>query len=185
MPLIYILTAVGLKSAVQETGNPSLPRFRRASRKLALVGIGLLTLWFLISVGRAYPYYLSYFNEAVGIDNGWRYVTDSNYDWGQDLKKLQVFVENEKINKIAVDYFGGGSIEYYLNQKGLRWESGKGNPREQGIEWLAVSVNTLQLAKGELRNGEQRKPENEYQWLQDYEEPYARAGKSIFIYKLN
>lgn len=178
MPLAYILTAAGLKSFVQ-AGN----------RKLKLGLIGALVLWFLVSTGQAYPNYLSYFNEMVGTDNGWRYVTDSNYDWGQDLKRLKEFVDNppagEKIDKIAIDYFGGGSPTYYLGNKVVLWQSAKGSPKENGIQWLAVSIGFLQNAKGEPYPGYTRNPEDEYRWLENYQEPYARAGKSIFIYKLD
>ncbi|MBI3089021.1 MAG: glycosyltransferase family 39 protein [Candidatus Colwellbacteria bacterium] len=178
MPLAYILAAAGLKSFVS-AGN----------QKIKLGFLGVLILWFLISVGGAYPYYLSYFNEAVGTDSGWRYVTDSNYDWGQDLKRLKTFAENPpaggNVDKIAVDYFGGGNPQYYLGDKNVNWQSAKGDPRKSGIHWLAVSVNFLQLAKGELHPGQERNSEDEYQWLKDYEHPYAKAGKSIFIYKLD
>ncbi|MDP3991647.1 MAG: glycosyltransferase family 39 protein [Candidatus Colwellbacteria bacterium] len=178
MPLAYILIAAGLKGFAQAS-----------NRNLILGFTGLLMLWFLVSVGRAYPHYLSYFNEAIGTDNGWRYVTDSNYDWGQDLKRLKEFVDNppagEKVDKIAVDYFGGGSPTYYLGGKAVLWQSAKGNPKESGVRWLAVSVGFLQNAKGELHSGHMRNLEDEYRWLENYQEPYARAGKSIFIYKLD
>ena len=42
--------------------------------------------------------------------DGYEYATDSNFDWGQDLKRLKIWLErilNRK--KIAVDYFGGES----------------------------------------------------------------------------
>ena len=174
MPLAYILTAAGLKSLTQES-----------ARNLTLGVIGLLMLWFLVSVGRTYPHYLSYFNEVIGTDNGWRYVTDSNYDWGQDLKRLKTFTDGNSVDEIAVDYFGGGSPKYYLGDKVEYWQSRKGNPNESGIHWLAVSVGFLQNARGELRPGQTRSPQDEYLWLKNYQEPYARAGKSIFIYKLD
>ena len=177
MPLAYVLTAAGLKSFAH-AGN----------QKLKLGLMSMLVLWFLVSVGRAYPHYLSYFNEAIGTNNGWRYVTDSNYDWGQDLKRLKEFIDNppagEKIDKIAVDYFGGGSPTYYLGDKAVLWQSAKGSPKESGVQWLAVSVGFLQNAKGGLHPGHTRNPGDEYQWLNNYETPYAKAGKSIFIYKL-
>ncbi len=191
MPLAYILTAAGLKSFSQETGSREL-----GNRNLKLGLIGAMVLWFLVSVGRAYPHYLSYFNEAIGTDSGWQYVTDSNYDWGQDLKRLKEFVDNppagEKIDKVAVDYFGGGSPTYYLGDastplstgKAVLWQSAKGSPKESGVQWLAVSIGFLQNAKGELHPGHTRNPEDEYRWLENYETPYAKAGKSIFIYKL-
>ena len=66
----------------------------------------------------SFPYFLSYYNElAGGSKNGWQVAVDSNYDWGQDLKRLTDFVEKNKIEKIAIDYFGGGNPRYYLGEK--------------------------------------------------------------------
>ncbi len=179
MPFVYILTVAGIKSWLKSN------HFKRQ------VKIGFVILLFGIYIWdnfSAYPFYISYFNDLVGTNNGWKYVTDSNYDWGQDFKRLAAFVDNpppgEKIDKIAVDYFGGALPEYYLGNKAIRWRSDKGNPKDINVRWLAVSVNTLQGAKGKLHDNLPRTPEDEYRWLTDYEHPYARAGKSIFIYKL-
>ena len=174
-PLIYILVTIGIKKG----------SFLKTSVKLGL--IGLLLLWFIAETVFAYPYYLSYFNEiGGGTANGWKYVTDSNYDWGQDLKRLTNFVNENNIQKIAVDYFGGGDVNYYLHDRAVNWQSSKGDPRESGIEWIAISVNTLQSDKAKLAPGSpSRSPEDEYQWLPNAYQPYAKAGTSIFIYKLS
>jgi len=130
--------------------------------------VGALLLWMFLSTLITFPYYLSYYNAlAGGTQNGYKIATDSNYDWGQDLKRLVKFVDENKINKIDLDYFGGGSPKYYLGEKFEPWWSAKGEPA-QG-EWLAVSVNTFQGNK-------------DYSWLKD-KTPVARAGTSIFIYK--
>ncbi len=141
----------------------------------------------MLEVAIISPNYLSDFNEFVGTANGYKYVTDSNYDWGQDLYRLRDFVEKNHIQKIAVDYFGGGSPKYTLGDKEENWWSARGNPKDADIEWLAVSVNTLSGALGKPLPDFTRKPEDEYRWLQAIRDPYApdaRAGYSIFIYKL-
>ena len=118
-------------------------------------------------------------------------MTDSNYDWGQDLKRLQNFVNNppkgEEIDKIAIDYFGGGDPEYYLGGKAVSWSSDKGNPDAQGIHWLAISVNSLQSALGKPVDGFERNPKDAYLWLQKIKNVYRpdyRIGTTIFVYKL-
>ena len=177
LPLVYILTASGLRAWLKSNHF-------KTQIKLGLIGIALI--WFTADVASTYPYYLSYFNQGLGTQNGWKYVTDSNYDWGQDMKKLQTFVEQNNVDKIAIDYFGSSKAPgYYLNGKAENWSSNKGDPRDIGIHWLAVSINTLQGAKAELAPGQNRNAEGEYQWLQNYQEPYAKAGTSIFIYKLD
>ena len=152
--------------------------------------------WSVFETGASGPYFLSYFNQfGGGIYGGYRLVTDSNYDWGQDLSRLQSFVESRsEIDKIAVDYFGGGNPNYYMWPKEVDWTSSKGNITDKGISWLAVSINTLQNAIQPLAPGQERNPEDEYRWLTDLRSrghglgevpaPDYRAGTSIFIYKL-
>ncbi len=145
--------------------------------KLKYSALLLLIFWQIISVSSVYPHYLSYFNEiAGGADNGYQFVVDSNYDWGQDLKRLAKFVEENKISKIKVDYFGGGDVKYYLD---ARWDKfdPKSGPQKG---WLAISATLLQGGRGSPVPGF-NEPTGYYNWLNNYE-PIARAGKSIFIY---
>ncbi|MEK9151006.1 MAG: glycosyltransferase family 39 protein [Patescibacteria group bacterium] len=145
----------------------------------------------------AYPGYLSYFNPAAGGNaNGYRYVTDSNYDWGQDLKNLDGFVETHNrckagtesqsetgrcaitagypaIDRIRVDYFGGGSPIYYLQDKYIPWW----DKREPESGWYAISSFFYQ----ESLYRQKRPEERNYEWLQNIQ-PVTRAGDSIFIY---
>lgn len=133
-----------------------------------------------------YPYYLSYFNEfAGGPKNGYHYVTDSNADWGQDLKRLKKFLDRHpEINKIRVDYFGGGNPQYYLGDKYIQWWDSK-RPIEKG--WYAISTNFLQGSVYDTRmkpNGKPRKPDNEsWRWITKYNPSY-QVGTSILIYNI-
>lgn len=194
LPFIYILTTGIIKQWVNGLaligGTDFINKlmnftksFIKFSLKFALIGI--LIIWYLAETLISTPYYLSYFNQiGEGTLNGYKYVTDSNYDWGQDLKRLSEFVLKHNINKIAIDYFGGGSPTYYMGNKAQSWSSSRGNPKDSSIEWMAISINNLQGALGKLQPGQQRNPEDEYRWLNNPYEPYARAGTSIFIYKL-
>jgi len=196
LPFIYILSTDIIKKwlASQRINARNIIKIIFSGIKRVIISslkailITGLLVWFIIEVFVSYPYFLSYFNQlADGLWSGYQYVVDSNYDWGQDLKRLEKFVEKNKIDKIAVDYFGGGNPKYYLKNKAVYWWSAKGNPKEEGIEYLAVSINTLQGAFGKLHPGQFRKPEDEYQWLKALKNPYQpdfKAGTSIFIYKL-
>ncbi len=205
VPFIYILTSQALKKWVFRISDVSgglwkkfvfaLGTIVKTSLKTALIFV--LAVWYIMASIMAYPHFLSYFNElAGGTENGYRFATDSNYDWGQDLKYLAKFVNNppagnEKINKIALDYFGGADPRYYLGNKEESWWSAKGNPSlmrdTEKIKWLAVSINTLQGASSKLDVDINRKSEDEYQWLKKIKniyQPDYKAGASIFIYKL-
>ena len=149
--------------------------------------VSLVVIWLVLESVIASPFFLSYFNEfAGGRLNGFYYITDSNFDWGQDMKRLKEWTDKNlpAEEKIAVDYFGGGDSQYYLDGRFVPWWSSKGNPKDEGIRWLAVSVNTLQGAKAGLAPDFQRNPTDEYIWLENPYQPFTRAGTAIFIYKL-
>lgn len=61
------------------------------------VGLGVALVWVAISGIRQHPHHLSYFNELVGgSTNGYRYLGDSNLDWGQALDLLAARVAAEE-----------------------------------------------------------------------------------------
>ncbi len=212
LPLIFILAAVIWKKWIAQlrfTGDSIADSFAAITRSFATAILKyffliLLLIWLLLETFFAAPYFLSYFNEfGGGAWGGYHFVTDSNYDWGQDLLRLQSWVNaNPQVDKIAVDYFGGGDPHYYLGNKEVNWSSSQGNPADQGIHWLAVSVNTLELATQPLAPGNARNASDTYSWLTalrppsaatgtwlggtmgNVPTPDARAGTSIFIYHI-
>lgn len=137
--------------------------------------------WYLISSLNIYPHYLSYFNELVGgPENGYRYLADSNLDWGQDLKGLKKWMDREGPGQIYLAYFGVASQEYhvpscqYLPGIGFsRTYRSHVLPLDIDREMLAISVSLLQ---GMHTRGI-------YNWLKKYK-PVARIGYSIHIYDI-
>jgi hypothetical protein len=203
IPLIFILAAVVWKKWITQLDFATLAQSFAASI-VKYIFLILLLMWLLLETLFAAPYFLSYFNEfGGGVWGGYHFVTDSNYDWGQDLLRLQSWVNaNPHVDTIAVDYFGGGDPHYYLGNKEVNWSSSQGNPAAQGIHWLAVSVNTLELATQPDASGQTRNASDTYAWLTalrpptdatgtwlggdmgNVPTPDARAGTSIFIYHL-
>lgn len=147
----------------------------------------LLTLMFA-STFMTFPYYLSYYNIlAGGTANGYKIATDSNYDWGQDMKRLRDWMDANNVQKIALHYFGGGDGRYYFGdpeKDGVSryedWWSSKGQPPADS--WFAISANAREGSMAKPVRGFTIKPDDTYSWLKG-KEPVARAGSSIFIYK--
>ena len=62
-----------------------------------------LLSWHALEASGAYPDYLSYFNELIGgSDQGYRYLRDSNLDWGQDLKGVAEWAKKEKCPEVVL-----------------------------------------------------------------------------------
>ena len=139
----------------------------------------------------SFPYYLTYFNELVGgAKNGYIYVTDSNLDWGQDLKRLAKWVDEftppagtafagNHIQKIKVDYFGGATAEYYLKDKYEPWYA-ENDPAKAKGSWLAISATFLQQNRATPTKDFPFRTDR-YNWLSAYK-PITVIGNSIFVY---
>jgi hypothetical protein len=171
-PFIFILTAKTISDFIKNQ--------KEKNRKLLGLLTGVMILILFLGTVSAYPYYLSYFNQlAGGPENGYRYVTDSNADWGQDLKRLKIFLEkNPEIKPIRIDYFGGGNLDYYFGKEGyVPWHDSK-RPIESG--WYAISTNFLQ---GSIYD-QKRSPEETYNWLKKIK-PRFQVGTSILIYQID
>ncbi len=199
IPLIYIIETNSIKTAISSAITSD--QDKKPSHKFTLYIIALV-LCMIISTITAFPYFISYFNPiGGGLWNGYNIATDSNYDWGQDLKRLKLWKNDmEKngvaIGKIAIDYFGAGNPEYYFGNENIeRWDANKGNPMDKGIEWIAISVNTLSQSFAKETKGFKRNIQEPYDWLQELKTeneggmakiptPDFRAGTSIFVYHL-
>lgn len=170
-PFAFILTAKIIFDFIRSRQNQHV-------QKIFYFSIIILSGILAIQTALAYPSYTSYFNESVGgPKNGYKLVTDSNADWGQDLKRLKIFLEEHpEIKNIHVDYFGGGDIEYYLGSNYTTWWDSK-RPIEKG--WYAISTNFLQ---GSIY-GNEKTAENSYQWLVG-KKPDYQVGTSILIYNV-
>jgi tetratricopeptide (TPR) repeat protein len=157
-------------------------RFHRSNGVLSFL-IFILCWWYLVSSLKIYPHYLAYFNEFIGgPENGYKYLVDSNLDWGQDLKGLKRWMEREEIKEIYLAYFGVASRDYYgikyqyLPSLGSGLYRGYTLPLDLDREILAISATTLQGVYSPGRR-------DEYSWLRNYK-PIANIGYSIFIYDI-
>lgn len=152
-----------------------------AGRTLATGFVVAMAAWLAVASWSIHPHYLAYFNEAIGGPrNGYRYLVDSNLDWGQDLKGLKRFMDEHGIDEIALSYFGADSPARY--GIAYRWLPSfvLANPDPEGrvapLEgWVAVSATNLQgvyFPDPSVFEGLARRP------------PDATIGHSIFVYHL-
>jgi 4-amino-4-deoxy-L-arabinose transferase-like glycosyltransferase len=148
------------------------------------VFVGLLMADFAI-----HPHYLSYFNVAAGgPENGRNILIDSNIDWGQDLIRLQRWMDENEVESVKLGWFGTAVPEYY----GIHYEPIPGTPLpkfyslwgdppfdpaapEPGI--YAISVTSL----WELPLPDDQK--YVYPWFRA-REPDDQIGYSILIYEV-
>lgn len=77
----------------------------------------LMLIWLSIVFTLSFPNYLGYFNELAGAKaENYSIATDSNLDWGQDLKRIKNYINEEKLVKPFIEYgwLGQNALNYYL-----------------------------------------------------------------------
>lgn len=128
----------------------------------------ILASWLFIEFLVVSPFFLSYYNEfAGGTKNGYKIATDSNLDWGQDLKRIKKYLDNKKLSDVYVEYLWGGksSLDFY------------------GIKTLPLEILNPD-SNGYLIIGSSALNSTKYEWLKN-QKVYDRITPSVFVYKLN
>jgi hypothetical protein len=183
LPYLLLLISGLASPAVRLEPAKSRPLTRLLVSGSLAAGIAVLiatTLWI-------HPHYLSYFNLLTGgPQNGYRVLTDSNVDWGQDLLRLRDWMSANSIDHVNLGWFGTADPAYYgianTPLPGLgrdiyfrQWWELPFDPvaPEPGV--YAISASSLW--EPPLRVEEK----NVYAWFRE-REPDHRIGFSILIY---
>lgn len=173
LPFLYVFTAVSLAAYIPS--HPSRVTYALAIPAAWLIGIAL---WI-------HPNYLAYFNLLTGgPDGGWRYLVDSNLDWGQDLGALKQWMDENGIEQVWLSYFGEGRPEYYgINYIGLdSWPPRLMNPYAQPFYPFNPAPGLYAISATNLQ-GVQFEDHNRLAWFRE-RTPIAKIGYSIFIYEV-
>ena len=162
-PFLYILAAGAIVRIVFH---------KKVLTKIYYICIGLILLIYILMCFMIWPHYLSYFSEAVGgSQNGYKYIMDSNLDWGQDLKNLKLYVDENNITEIYTMVSGWSGPEYYDIPAKQLPDNETFIELDEFSGYAAISMSYLNLEKPK------------YSWLFNYK-PIDQVGHSIYIYKI-
>ncbi len=90
-------------------------RLIQRQRRWAYV-VAILLVWNVVSSARTFPVYLAYSNELWGgPSQTYRYLSDSNADWGQQLKATKKYLDGRQVKNCWFAYFADVVVDpaYY------------------------------------------------------------------------
>lgn len=164
----HVLVIYPLLSIVAGYGAASLYE-RETRRVIGRAAVASLLLWLGVSVARAHPDYLGYFNELVSQPQ--QVLLDSDLDWGQDLLRLRSFLRARNIEAVSLAYFGTADPTRH-DIPAIRPLA----PYQPTQGWVAISLMCLKGAAS-------GPPHTQFAWLETYQ-PVALVGRSINVYYL-
>ena len=134
----------------------------------------LLCLWMIAGSVAAHPDYLADFN-LLAMGKPERIVTDSDLDWGQDLRRATAMLRRQGAAEAWIVYTGTARPSC---EKGIVYRELPANTRVGG--WVAASVSKLYFEGAKARLAGTPEP---YGWLKALK-PTMKAGRTIWIYHL-
>ncbi len=145
------------------------------------LALALFWAWLAIGTLRVTPHYLTFFNElAGGSQNGWRFLADSNTDWGQTFKALATYQRETGLGSVNLSAFtfydpAAYGVEYTPitpMPSALPVLPRRFNP-ESGI--YAIGATTL--------DGVPLPYPSTFDWFR-HRDPFAQIGNAMHLYSV-
>jgi len=131
-----------------------------------------------------FPYYISYVNQFKGQNPGWRYLSDSNVEWGDAVPELVDYLRARDITQISGALLGGNLT---LHLYGIEFKSPFGPPPLPETDYVAIGASFLNGSTVEYGDaGSGRGTEEQRVNFFDayrHRKPLAVFGNSIYLFK--
>ncbi len=147
--------------------------------------IAVLVIWYLFASVAIYPDHLAYFNEcAGGAVNGYRYLDDSNLEWGQDFRRMMEYIKENDIRDAwfltwpqpwpigTQSYYGAHAKN--IDTEGV--DSLLGRPPDPGTYFISMHFLVRLKLHAQLTGN------SYFDWLHLYD-PVDRIGHSFLVYR--
>lgn len=154
--------------------------------RLEIISSAVLAAWLILSAIITYPNHLAYFNEGVGgPNNGYKYLIDSNVDWGQDLPALKKWIDLKQPDRLHLAFFGSAYPDQYgINAIGLPSYPNSAFGREaDAFTSYSLEPGQYALSATLLRVGLISRLFNAYQAFAAMT-PIAQPAPSLLIYNV-
>jgi 4-amino-4-deoxy-L-arabinose transferase-like glycosyltransferase len=96
-------------------GGALLDRLLSSGRGRRVFVAAALACWIVVEAARAYPHYVPYMNQLAWRRPHWYYLTDSNVEWGDDVRDLALYLRARGETRVTAALLDGVSF----NEHGL------------------------------------------------------------------
>jgi len=186
-PFLYVLAGQWVHVGKGARGGRGRGPATAGGRQTKLTTLGrmlwaALWIWYVVGTVRIFPHYLPYFNElAGGPRNGYRYLVDSNLDWGQSFKALKEALDHLDIRpplRLGHHWYVGPESYgvHYEPLPPLPGAPAVFSPRfDPPPGTYVLGATLLQRGRGD--------PE-QYEWFRHHT-PLAQPGYALFVFRVD
>lgn len=154
------------------------------ARRAVIVVIALIFGWIVYEAARAYPDYIPYTNQLAGGQPGWRYLSDSNVEWGDDVGELATYLKARGETRVSAALSAGWST---LRQYDVEYVNILSLPPGSTPETRYVAIGASFLNGSTVPGGVEGRQTTEERtnFFARYRDrkPEAIFGGSIYLYR--
>jgi len=146
-------------------------------RSVAVLILG----WALLEIVHAYPSYMPYMNQLASGRPPWEYLSDSNVEWGDDVKSLAEYLRARGESRVLAALFSGSVLARY----GVEYVDLFGSPPVgTPIRYAAIGASFLNGSTTFVGNRQAASASVDFFGEYRKRKPDAVVGGSIYIYRL-
>ncbi|HEY3580545.1 MAG TPA: phospholipid carrier-dependent glycosyltransferase [Pyrinomonadaceae bacterium] len=156
-------------------------------RVAATVFVAVLLAWTGVEAVRAFPNHVSYMNQLASGAPHWWYLSDSNVEWGDDVRGLALYLQQHGERRVADATLGGfGILRFYGIERVDPLAQQTTNV--DGPKYLAIGASFLNgsaVPEGPPGSGRDTM-ESRVNYFAAYRQqtPEAVIGVSIYVFRL-
>jgi 4-amino-4-deoxy-L-arabinose transferase-like glycosyltransferase len=173
---IFILAGAML----DKLASPRRLHLARLAVVIAMLG------WCAIETVRAYPHYMTYMNQLASGAPHWYYLSDSNVEWGDDVRELADYLRARGETRVRAALLGGFVT---LNWYGVEYIDALASPTESSsTRYVAIGASFLNGSTVPLRSAGDRWQTNQeridtFDAFRHQTPEAIFGGGSIYLYR--
>jgi hypothetical protein len=155
-------------------------------QKAAVAFAVLLMGWAAVEAARAYPDHMSYMNQLAAGRPHWWYLSDSNVEWGDDVKPLALYLRERGESRV-----GGAMLSYQvLERYGIEQTAVFVPPgvEPEEVRYVAIGASLLNgsTVPGGFDNGIELTEQERVNYFDEFRRrtPEKVFGGSIYLFRM-
>ncbi len=147
----------------------------RSRRAVAVIAFALLA-WVCVEAARAYPDHMSYMNQLASARPHYWYLSDSNVEWGDDVRDLAEYLRSKGETKVRAMTLGGFLT---LHHYGVDYLDALAVPKGPPPRYTAIGASFLN-GSTVPDNAGTWKPANDAERVNVFDEYRRRTPEKVF-----
>jgi 4-amino-4-deoxy-L-arabinose transferase-like glycosyltransferase len=161
---------------------------RRDARRLALASalVAAAFCWVAVEAARAYPDHMTYMNQLASARPHWWYLSDSNVEWGDDVRLLALYLRERGERRVGAAILGWPLLDIYGVESAQVFVPPSEKP--EPVRYVAIGASLLNgsVVPGDFDDGEELTESERVNYFDEYRRrtPEKIFGGSIYLYRM-